>query len=133
MYMTFKNGVTDDELENFKAYLETLPYVYEVYTRNDLINEYMDIKDVDILVVPELHYSFSATSPILTISVRAQHDTTLQRANCVPGFIWGKGIKVNYQYTEIAYNYDFGITMAAALGVDLPEANGLVLDIFERR
>ncbi|NMA05090.1 MAG: hypothetical protein GX931_01820 [Acholeplasmataceae bacterium] len=133
MYMTFKNGVTDDELENFKAYLETLPYVYEVYTRNDLINEYMDIKDVDILVVPELHYSFSATSPILTISVRAQHDTTLPEANCVPGFIWGKGIKVNYQYTEIAYNYDFGITMAAALGVDLPEANGLVLDIFERR
>ena len=39
----------------------------------------MDIKDVDILVVPELHYSFSATSPILTISVRAQHDTTYQR------------------------------------------------------
>ncbi|MGI6359568.1 MAG: alkaline phosphatase family protein [Acholeplasmatales bacterium] len=132
MYMTFKNGVTDSELDNFKAYLETLPYVYEVYTRNDLINEYMDIKDVDILVVPALHYSFSNTSPIFTISVRGQHDSSLPESNCVPGFIWGKGIKVNYQYSEVAYNYDFGITMAAVLGVDLPEANGIVLDIFER-
>ena len=31
-----------------------------------------------------------------------------------------------------AYNYDFGVTMAACLGVTLPDANGIVLDIFER-
>lgn len=131
MFMTFKQTITDAELESFKTYLLTLPYVYEVYTRNDLALEYMDVKDVDILVVPKLHYSFVDTSPLNTISVRAQHDTTLPEANHVPGFIWGKGIKKNYEYVDVAYNYDFGITMAAALGVDLPEANGLVLDIFE--
>ena len=53
-------------------------------------------------------------------------------ANNVFGIAWGKGIKKGYVYDEIAYNYDFGVTMAACLGVTLPNANGIVLDIFER-
>ena len=67
------------------------------------------------------------------ISPRGQHDTTVDSSNHVVGLIWGKGIKKNTVFDGEAYNYDFGITMAAALGVDLPKANGIVLDIFERK
>lgn len=132
MFMTFKEDISDAELDNFKAYLQTLPYVYEVYTRQDLIDNYMDIKDVDILVVPEAHYSFSMVSPAQVLPPRGQHDTTLDTSNHVIGMIWGKGIKKGYVFQGQAFNYDFGITMAAVLGVDLPLANGIVLDIFER-
>ncbi|HHU24998.1 MAG TPA: hypothetical protein GXZ57_07970, partial [Acholeplasmataceae bacterium] len=44
----------------------------------------------------------------------------------------GKGIKQNYRYEGLAYNYDFGVTMAAALGLVIPNANGIVLDVFNR-
>ena len=50
----------------------------------------------------------------------------------MPGWIFGKGIKKGITIEEVSYNYDFGTTIAAALGLILPEANGLVLDVFSR-
>ncbi len=132
MYLTFKNGITDTELDDLKEYLLTLDYVYEVYTREELRNNYYFMRDVDMLVVPKEGLSFVDASPITYISPRGQHDTTVDSSNHVVGIIWGKGIQKNVVFDGEAYNYDFGITMAAALGVDLPKANGIVLDIFER-
>jgi hypothetical protein len=133
MYMTFKNGITDTELDQLKEYLLTLDYVYEVYTREELRNNYLFMRDVDMLVVPKEGMHFVDTGPIAYISPRGQHDTTADSSNHVVGLIWGKGIKKNTVFDGEAYNYDFGITMAAALGVDLPKANGIVLDVFERK
>ena len=44
----------------------------------------------------------------------------------------GKGIKKNVVFEQRAFNYDFGQTMAAALGLQIPNSNGIVLDVFEK-
>jgi hypothetical protein len=85
----------------------------------------------DMIITPAEHYCFSGQTFAKYIA-RGQHDSTLPSANNVFGMAWGKGIKKGYVYEDTAYNYDFGVTMAACLGVTLPNANGIVLDIFER-
>ena len=85
----------------------------------------------DMIVTPAEHYCFSPQL-LATYSARGQHDSTLDPAKNVFGLIWGNGIKKNYVYEDRAFNYDFGVTMAACLGVSLPNANGIVLDIFEQ-
>ena len=84
-----------------------------------------------MIVTPAEHYCFSSQL-LATYTARGQHDSTQDSAKNVFGMIWGKGIKKNYDYTATAFNYDFGVTMAACLGVVLPNANGIVLDIFEQ-
>ena len=129
--LTWKNGITDSQLNNLKTYLLTKNYVSNVLTRSELEEMGYWTAAADMIVTPAEHYCFSSQL-LATYTARGQHDSTQDSAKNVFGMIWGKGIKKNYDYTATAFNYDFGVTMAACLGVVLPNANGIVLDIFEQ-
>lgn len=129
--LTWKNSITDSQLNNLKTYLLTKDYIGNVFTRSELAEMGYWTEAADMIVTPAEYYCFSSQL-LATYIARGQHDSTLDTAKNVFGIIWGKGIKKNYDYTDIAYNYDFGVTMAACLGVTLPNANGIVLDIFEQ-
>ncbi|MDD4166803.1 MAG: alkaline phosphatase family protein [Endomicrobiaceae bacterium] len=129
--LTWKKGITDDELSNLKAALENEYYVGKVMIRKELSEAgYMD-GAADMVISPSERYCFSK-SLFATYIVRGQHDSMHDSSNRIYGIAWGKGIKKNYIYQETAYNYDLGVTMAASLGLVIPNANGVVLDIFER-
>jgi len=129
LQLTFRNGITDEELEELKEHLLKEEYVGVVKTRKELEEEGYWTYAADMIVSPAERYSF-APNVLAQYRVRGQHDSYLESANKIFGVVWGKGIKKGYVYEQRAYNYDFGITMAAALGLDLPQANGIVLDIF---
>lgn len=131
LQLTWKKNISDAELLFVKQQLLQLDYVYDVFTRSDLEKMGYWTYAADMIVVPNERYNFSS-SILGSYSVRAQHDSYQDTANRIPGFVWGKGIKKNYVYEGEAYNYDFGMLMAAALGLEFPNANGIVLDIFER-
>lgn len=128
--LTFKNGVSDDQLSQLKEQLLTRDYVGKVMTRQELEESGYWMEGADMIISPSERYCF--TSSVLGQYVaKGQHDSLADTSNHVVGWIWGNGIKQNYVYDEIAYNYDFGLTMAAALGLELSEANGIVLDVFD--
>lgn len=129
--LTFKDGITDSQLQTLKTYLMTKKYIANVLTRQELEEMGYWTEAADMIITPAEHYCFSGQTFAKYIA-RGQHDSTLPTANNVFGLAWGKGIKKGYVYQDVAYNYDFGVTMAACLGVTLPDANGIVLDIFER-
>lgn len=128
--LTFLNGISDHELETLKNHLLKKQFVGAVKTRKELDEDGYLRHGCDMVVTPSRRYCFSKTldKPFM---VRAQHDSLLEQANHIPGWIFGKGIKQLGVIPQKAYNYDFGTTMAAALGLVLPDANGLVLDVFE--
>ena len=66
----------------------------------------------DMIVTPADRYCFSK-QPLAIYMVRAQHDSLLDSANLIYG-AFGQRNQENYRYEEAAYNYDFGVTMAAA-------------------
>lgn len=129
--LTFIDGITDSQLQTLKTYLMTKKYIGNVLTRTELAEMGYWTEAADIIVTPAENYCFSGQLFAKYIA-RGQHDSTLPSANNVFGIAWGNGIKAGYVYEDVAYNYDFGVTMAACLGVTLPDANGIVLDIFER-
>ncbi|MDD3999812.1 MAG: alkaline phosphatase family protein [Bacilli bacterium] len=132
LQLTFKSGITDDELKEIKSELEKEFYVGKVLIREELDKMGYMSGAADMIVTPSERYLFS--SQYLTqYLVRGQHDSMLDSSNLVYGIIWGKGIKKNYVYEETAYNFDFGVTMAATLGLVIPNANGVVLDVFENK
>ncbi len=131
MQLTFKDGITDLELDNLKEHLLKEDYISVVKTRKELEEEGYWLYAADMIVSPSERYHF-APNPLSQYRVRGQHDSYLDSSNKIFGLIFGKNIKKGYVYNEKAYNYDFGITMAAMLGLNLSEANGIVLDIFER-
>jgi len=129
--LSFRKDMTEEQLQALKTELLKESYVGMVQTRQELIDVGYDIRDTDMIVTPADRYFFS-NNMFATLVARGQHDSSLPAANHVFGMIWGKGIKKGMVYTDVAYNYDFGLTIAATLGLMLPEANGIVLDIFER-
>ena len=129
--LTFKDGISDSQLQTLKTYLMTKKYIGNVLIRSELAEMDYWTEAADMIVTPAENYCFSGQLFAKYIA-RGQHDSTLPSANNVFGIAWGKGIKEGYVYEDVAYNYDFGVTMAACLGVTLPDANGIVLDIFER-
>lgn len=129
--LTFKDGITDAQLQTLKTYLMTKKYISNVLTRQELAEMGYWTEAADMIITPAEYYCFSGQAFAKYIA-RGQHDSTLPSANNVFGIAWGHGIKEGYVYEDVAYNYDFGVTMAACLGVTLPNANGIVLDIFER-
>lgn len=130
LLLTWRSGITDDELKALKAELEKLPYVGKVLIREDLNAMGFRRGTADMVITPAGRYCFSSNY-FTQYVVRGQHDSLLDSANHIFGVIWGKGIKKNVVYQEKAYNFDFGTTMAAALGLVIPNANGIVLDVFE--
>lgn len=128
--LTFKDGITDEELENLKTELLKQYYVGKVMTRQELEEAGYWMEGADMVVSPSERYCFSS-SVLGQYIVKGQHDSLDDTSNHVVGWIWGKGIKKNYIYEDVAYNYDFGTTIAAALGIELTEANGIVLDVFD--
>jgi hypothetical protein len=118
-------------MQQLKAYLLTKKYVGNVLTKAELEEQGYWTSAADMIVTPAANYCFS-NQLLATYNVRGQHDSTLPEAKNIVGLAWGNGIKKGYVYEDVAYNYDFGVTMAACLGVTLPEANGIVLDIFEQ-
>ncbi len=131
LQLTFKNGITDAEMEAIKTELEKEYYVGKVLTRKELdAIGYME-GAADMVISPAERYFFSSNM-LSQFYARGQHDSLEDCANRIYGAIWGKGIKKNYLYEGEAYNFDFGTTMAAALGVVIPNANGVVLDVFDK-
>ena len=129
---SFLEGITDSSLDALKEALIKLPFVGAVQTRNELIDAGYAVKDTDLVVSPNKRYFFAKNTD-KALMVRAQHDSRIDLAAHVPGWIFGKGIKKFGDLNDLSYNYDFGTTMAAALGLILPNANGLVLDVFDRQ
>lgn len=127
--LTFLNGIRSEKLQELKTYLLKQNFVGRVLTRDELKEDGYLLNHVDMVVSPSKRYCFSKTldKPFM---VRAQHDSLIEEANHIPGWIFGKGIKKIGITNEKAFNYDFGTTIAAALGLVLPDANGLVLDVF---
>lgn len=128
--LTWKKDISDAELLFVEQQLMKLDYVQDVMTRKELEALGYWTYAADMIVVPSERYNFSS-SILGAYSVRAQHDSLHDDANRIPGFVWGKGIKKNVIYDGEAYNYDFGMLMAASMGLQFPNANGIVLDIFE--
>jgi predicted AlkP superfamily pyrophosphatase or phosphodiesterase len=129
--LSFKKSMSEADLQRLKTELLKEHYVGKVHTREELIKVGYDIRDTDMIVTPADRYFFSGNL-LNTLVARGQHDSSLDSADHVYGLIWGNGIKKGVVYKDLAYNYDFGLTIAAALGLELPEANGIVLDIFEQ-
>ena len=129
--LTFRKGITDEALDQLKEILLEEEYIGAVKTRKELIEDGYWVKDTDMIISPSERYHFSGNALTMYLA-RAQHDSLNDSANRIPGWIWGKGIKENYIYEGQAFNYDFGVTMAACLGLTIPNANGIVLDIFKR-
>lgn len=130
--LTWREGITEAQMQQLKAYLLTKKYVGNVLTKAELEEQGYWTTAADMIVTPAANYCFS-NQLLATYNVRGQHDSTLPEAKNIVGLAWGNGIKKGYVYEDVAYNYDFGVTMAACLGVTLPEANGIVLDIFEQK
>lgn len=129
--LTFKKGITDAELATIKEALLKEPYVGHVLTRSELKEiGYWEGANVDMVISPKGRYCFS-NNVFGQYYVRGQHDSLEESSNHVFGVIFGKGIKKNFVYEKEAYNFDFGMTIAAALGIELPKANGNVLDVFD--
>lgn len=132
LQLTFKDGISDEKLEALKQHLLKEEYVGVVKTRKELEEEGYWTYAADMIISPSERYNF-APSVLGQYRVRGQHDSFLDTANHIYGIVWGNGIKNDYVYEERAYNYDFGITIASILGFDLPKANGIVLDIFDKK
>lgn len=131
LQLTWKQGISDEELEALRTELAKLHFVGKVLIREDLkAMGYME-GAADMIITPADRYVFSSNY-FMQYVARGQHDSLLDSSNHVFGVIWGKGIKKNYVYQNRAYNFDFGTTMAAALGLVIPNANGIVLDVFEK-
>lgn len=131
LQLTWKKDISDAELLFVEQQLLKQDYVQDILTRQELEKMGYWTYAADMVIVPSERYNFSS-SILGAYAVRAQHDSLHDDANRIPGFIWGKGIKKNVIYEGEAYNYDFGMLMAATLGLQFPNANGIVLDIFER-
>jgi hypothetical protein len=130
LQLTWKSGITDEELEAIKTELKKEPYVGVVLTRSELETMGYMTSAADMVVTPAERYVFSSNY-LATYVAKGQHDSMLDAGNHIYGIIWGNGIKKNVVYEETAFNFDFGVTMAAALGLVIPNANGIVLDVFE--
>ncbi|WP_162146756.1 alkaline phosphatase family protein [Acholeplasma granularum] len=130
LQLTFKDGIEDEMLQEIKKVLLKESYIGKIYTRQELIDNAYDIKNTDMIITPKDRYFFNA-DPNVIYTARGQHDSTLDTSNHIVGWIWGKGIKKNIVFNELAFNYDIGQTMAAALGLVIPNANGIVLDVFD--
>lgn len=131
LQLTFLEDISDEKLEELKEHLLKEEYVGVVKTRAELEEEGYWTYAADMIVSPSERYHF-APNINTQYRVRGQHDSYLDSSNHIYGMVWGNGIKKGVIYKDRAFNYDFGITMAAALGLDLPRANGIVLDIFEK-
>lgn len=129
--LTWKNGITESQMQSLKTYLLTKNYVAKVFTKAELAEMGYWTAAADMIITPAKYYCFSG-QVLATYSARAQHDSSLDEASKIFGLAWGNGLKKNYKFEETAYNYDFGVTMAACLGLTLPNANGIVLDIFDK-
>lgn len=128
--LTFLNDITDAQLDKIKKTLLNESYIGAILTKKDLEKlGYWQGANVDLLISPKSRYFFSGNSSV-DYYVRGQHDSLEEESNHIYGVIWGKGIKQGYVYDNTAYNIDFGVTMAACLGMNLAQANGIVLDIF---
>lgn len=131
LQLTWKSGISDDELAALKEELVKLKYVGNVLTRKELAAMGYMSGAADMIVTPAERYVFSS-QPLAQYAIRGQHDSMLPSANHIYGIIWGNGIKKNHIYQDVAYNIDFGVTMAACLGLVIPNANGVVLDVFTK-
>lgn len=128
--LTFIKGVDKETLEKLRKHLLQKYFVGKVVLKDELEMDGYLTNGVSMVISPSNRYCFSKSldKPFM---VRAQHDSLIKEANHIPGWIFGKGIKKIGKINTKAYNYDFGTTIAAALGLILEDANGLVLDVFE--
>ncbi len=128
--LTFRDDISLESLKTLKRDLLKLPFVGAVMEKSEFADAGYLASACDLIISPKGRYFFSKN---LTKSylARGQHDSLIDQAARVPGWIFGKGIKKGITIEEVSYNYDFGTTIAAALGLILPEANGLVLDVFQ--
>ncbi|NLN50097.1 MAG: hypothetical protein GX149_00540, partial [Acholeplasmataceae bacterium] len=132
LQLTFLEDISDERLEELKALLLKEDYVGVVKTRKELEEEGYWTYAADMIVSPASRYNFSSLAVGGSYLARGQHDSYLDSSNHIYGMIWGNQIKKGVIYEQRAYCYDVGITIAAILGLDLPLANGIVLDVFER-
>lgn len=129
--LTFLNDKTEEELLNIKKLLQDEFYIDKIKTRKQLEEEekYWTYA-ADMIISPKDRYFFSKNTKD-KLFVRGQHDSMLESANHIVGWVIGNKVKKLGSTNIKAYNYDYGVMMAYLLGIELPKYNGKVLDIFE--
>ena len=129
MPLTFKESHTEAQLQAIKKELLKEYYIADVLTKTELakLGFWMGA-NVDLLVIPAERYHFHGRdNQNNSYAVRGQHDTISEHATNIFGAIWGAGVKNLGEFDGQYYNTSFGSTMAYVLGVDLKNANALVI------
>ncbi|MFA5692482.1 MAG: hypothetical protein WC907_02600, partial [Acholeplasmataceae bacterium] len=86
----------------------------------------------DLFISPKERYYFGKDIS-KDVFVKGQHDSMNKTSNEIVGWIFGGDTKEIGYYNQLAYNYDFGVTMAKSLKVKLPNYNGKVLNVFKNK
>lgn len=131
LYLSFLEKINDKKLEQIKQRLLREEYVESVQTRTELKNDLYAVLDVDLVVTPTGRYFFSKSEGQY-YTIRGQHDSSIASANHIFGMIFGNEIMKDVIWKDKTYNYDFGTTMAYQLGIEIPNANGKIIQIFAK-
>lgn len=89
LQLTWKQGISDEELEALRTELAKLHFVGKVLIREDLkAMGYME-GAADMIITPADRYVFSSNY-FMQYVARGQHDSLLDSSNHVFGVIWGR-------------------------------------------
>jgi predicted AlkP superfamily pyrophosphatase or phosphodiesterase len=128
--LTFIGGIKPSiqELIEIQTILQSEPYIYKVYNRNELIlQQIWRGAGFDLVVVPSERYHFSSE----TKYYHASHDTYLPTSKHIFGIIFGGPVKQKV-VNEEALNISFGKVIAETLKIDLgPTANAPTIDFWK--
>ena len=130
--LKFLNKISNKELEKIKNYLINEYYIEKIKTRKQLKQEKYWTYAADLFISPKERYYFGKDIS-KDVFVKGQHDSMNKTSNEIVGWIFGGDTKEIGYYNQLAYNYDFGVTMAKSLKVKLPNYNGKVLNVFKNK
>lgn len=131
LFLKFRNNITSNQLNDLKNHLIKEEYVYNIKTKEELEKEELFwTKHVDMVISPSERYHFSKDVN-KEVYVKGQHDSMQPSSNQIVGWIYGGNTKKLGSIKETYYNYDFGVTIANKLKIELPKYNGKNIKVFD--